>query len=79
MFLKELFSDSGKVSFGRVSSSIALICSCCWVSYVVYKTVAIPELGGVALFIGTLYALSKAGETVKAIKGSNGGTDAGQG
>lgn len=68
-FFRELLSDSGAVSFGRMGALVALAASCLWVSWVVYKTSALPDLGGVALFIGTLYGLSKAGETVQWMKG----------
>lgn len=65
-FLKDLFSESSTASFGRVGAGVALLASIFWVSWVVYKTNAIPDLGGVALFIGTLYGLSKAGSVAQA-------------
>jgi hypothetical protein len=70
-FCKAMFSTEGTVSFGRVGGFLALVCSIAWVSWVVWNTKTIPELGGVALFIGTLYGLSKAGETVQKMKGAD--------
>lgn len=77
MFFKKLFSDSGEVSFSRTASGIAVICSCVWVSYVVYKNIAIPDLSGIALFIGTLYGLGKVSETIQKIKSVNEGGNGG--
>lgn len=69
-FLNDLFSEKGTASFGRVGAFIALIASIVWVSWVVYQEKKIPELGGVALFIGTLYGLSKAGQVVQSFSGN---------
>ena len=70
-FLKDLFSESSTASFGRVGAGVALVSSIGWVSWVVYKSNAIPDLGGVSLFIGTLYGLSKAGSVAQAFGGKN--------
>ena len=67
-FLKD---SSGAYSFGRVGSLIGLLFALTWVTFVVYKKESIPDLGGVSLFIGTLYGLSKAGDTIAAIKGGS--------
>lgn len=75
-FIKDMFSESDKASFGRFGAFIALIASIGWVSWVVYNNKAIPDLGGVSLFIGTLYGLSKAGTVVQSF--SNQGQDTGQ-
>lgn len=69
-WIKNMFSSNSTASFGRVGSLIALLSSIVWVSWVVYNKQAIPDLGGVSLFIGTLYGLSKAGETMTNIKGA---------
>ena len=70
-FLRDLFSESSTASFGRVGAGIALVASIMWISWVVYKSSAIPDLGGVSLFIGTLYGLSAAKSTVKAFSGTS--------
>jgi len=64
-FLQQLFSESGAASFGRVGSFLALGFSCVWVTYIVWRTRALPGLDGLTFFIGTLYGLGKAGETVQ--------------
>ncbi len=68
-FLKQLFSESGEASFSRTGSFLALLLACGWVSYIVWKTHALPSLQGLTLFIGTLYGLGKTGETVQRIAG----------
>ncbi len=66
-FLRQLFSESGEASFGRVASCVALTCSCLWVSYIVWRTRALPGLEGIAVFISSFYGLGKAGETVQRV------------
>jgi hypothetical protein len=65
LFFGQLFSDSGCASFSRVGSCVALVFSCLWVSYIVWKTGALPALDGLTLFIVSLYGLGKAGETMQ--------------
>lgn len=66
-FLKQLFSESGAASFSRVASCIALLSSCAWVTYIVWRTHALPSLEGIAVFISSFYGLGKAGETVQRV------------
>ncbi len=68
-FLKQLFSESGEASFSRTGSFMALALACGWVSYIVWKTHALPNLQGLTMFIGTLYGLGKTGETVQRVMG----------
>lgn len=68
-FLNELFSESGTASFSRVGTFIALLSACAWVSRIVWKAAELPELGGLTVFIATLYGLGKAGETVQRVLG----------
>jgi len=63
-FLTMMFSSSSSVSWGRVGSFLALIFTLVWVSFIVYYERKIPELGGLSLFIVTLYGVSKAGDTI---------------
>lgn len=65
MFIHQLLSDSGQASFSRTGSCLALLCACAWISYIVWTTRALPGLDGLTVFIGTLYGLGKAGETVQ--------------
>jgi hypothetical protein len=69
LFLEQLFSESGIASFSRVGTFVALMCACVWVSRIVWKTSALPGLDGLTFFIGTLYGLGKAGETVAKVLG----------
>ena len=64
-FFQQLFSDSGTSSFSRVGSFLALLFACSWISYIVWKTRALPSFEGVTVFISTLYGLGKMGETVQ--------------
>jgi hypothetical protein len=59
-FWKGVFTDGGSPSFSRVASGVALAFVCGWVTAIVYRTHAIPELNGVCLFIGTLYGTNSA-------------------
>ena len=70
LFLVQLFSDSGNVSFSRMGSFVALVFSCFWVSRIVWKTGALPALDGLTLFIISLYGLGKAGETIQRVVGT---------
>ncbi len=66
-FLHQLFSESGEASFSRLGSFLALLFGCAWVSFIVWKTGALPGLEGLALFIASLYGLGKAGETLQRV------------
>lgn len=68
-FIRQLFSESGEASFSRTGSFVALVLSCIWVTFVVWTTRRLPDLGNPSLFIGTLYGLGKAGETVQKFGG----------
>ena len=46
---------------------LALLFGCAWVSFIVWKTGALPGLEGLALFIASLYGLGKAGETLQRV------------
>ena len=69
-FFRNLFSESGQASFSRVGTSLALLCACGWVSWIVWRTGALPALEGLTIFIASLYGLGKAGETVARVMGS---------
>ena len=66
-FVSHLFSESGEASFSRVGSFLALIFSLGWLTYIVWKTQAIPGLEGLTLFIGSLYGVGKVGETIQRV------------
>jgi hypothetical protein len=69
-FLQQLFSESGEASFSRVGACVALFFGCGWVSYLVWRTHALPSLEGLTFFIASLYGLGKAGETLQRVWGS---------
>ncbi len=71
-YLRQLFSESGEASFSRVGSFLALVCSCSWVTYIVWRTRSLPALDGPTVFIAGLYGLGKAGETVQRVLGGKG-------
>lgn len=60
-FMAGVFSDDGQPSFSRVGAGIALAFACGWITSVVLHNHALPDFGGVALFIGTLYGVNQAG------------------
>jgi len=69
-FLQELFSESGQASFARLGAFIALTFACGWITYLVLRTHILPSLEGLTLFIGALYGLGKANETLQRLFGS---------
>ena len=58
-FLRELFSETPGVSYGRVGSAVLLMAGVLWVSFLVWTTKQLPDLSGLALLIGTPFGLSK--------------------
>jgi hypothetical protein len=70
-FIKQLFSESSGASFSRVGSFLALISSLGWLSYIVWETRAVPSLEGLTIFICSLYALGKTGETIQRVMGGS--------
>ena len=63
--IAKLFSDSNEVSFGRVAAALSLLFTCGWVTYLVVRNSALPDLTSTAVFIAAPYGLSKAGETIQ--------------
>jgi hypothetical protein len=61
VFIKEAFSeDNGKASFSRISTFIILVFELGWITFVTLSKGTIPDLGGPALFLVTLYGANKA-------------------
>lgn len=58
-FFKKAFSDGEQPSSGRLIMGIFAIAAVVWISYIVYKTGAIPELGGLTFFVGAPFIISK--------------------
>jgi hypothetical protein len=73
-FIREVFSENGTGSFARVIQGFIVLMTCGWVSYVVVRTRAIPDLGGPSLFVGTgaaHYGIGKMAGIVDAFKGKS--------
>lgn len=74
-FLQSVFSeDDGQGSYSRVASGAIVVATLAWVSHVVWKTGALPDLTGPATFIclaaGSHYGINKASDIISAFKGN---------
>ena len=71
-FLREVFSDDGQGSFSRVSEGVIVLAVVSWVSFVVWKNHAIPDLTGPTMFLSTsataLYGIGKIAGAFQAAK-----------
>ncbi len=72
-FIRSTFSEeNGNGSTARVCIFMVITFSLSWVSYIVFKTGVLPELGGLALFDGSLisalYFPNKAASVWKNLK-----------
>lgn len=72
-WIKECFSDNGTVSYSRCGSGAITLACLVWVSYVVLRTRALPDMQGVSLFlstgVGVHYGSNKLQGIVGALKG----------
>jgi hypothetical protein len=60
-FAKSAFSESdGKASFTRIATAGLIAFALVWVTRLVWINHALPDFGGLTIFIGTLYGLNKA-------------------
>jgi hypothetical protein len=67
-----VFSESdGTPSLSRVATAILVAFAMGWVTNIVWKTHALPDFAGLALFVGTLYGLNKSADFLTAWKGNN--------
>lgn len=60
-FWQRVFSDGGQPSFSRIATGLIVAFSCGWVTKLVWHNYSLPDFAGLALFIGTLYGINKAG------------------
>ena len=71
-FFREVFSEDGQGSFSRVAQGSIVLGVIVWVTYLVLKNHALPDLGGPSLFIGTgaagHYGINKASDIIAAFK-----------
>lgn len=74
-FLKSVFSEDGQGSYSRFASGAIVFSTLGWITYLVIKHGALPDLSGPALFIGAgsaVYGVNKAEAIVGALKGNGG-------
>ena len=62
---REVHSENGTLSWGRVAASFSFVATVVWVSKVVFQTHAIPDLAGPSLFTVGPYAAAKASSAVQ--------------
>lgn len=76
-FTREVFSEDGQGSFSRVTQGVIVAAVLGWITYLVHKNGAMPDLGGPSVFIGTAgaahYGLNKATDIITALKGNGNG------
>jgi hypothetical protein len=72
-FLREVFSESGEGSYSRCAAGAIVVATITWVSYVVFRTKAIPDLTGPLSFmssgVAVHYGTNKAADIIAAFKG----------
>ena len=63
-FIKEALSDNGVASFASMMCATVILNALLWINYLVVKNSALPDLGGITLFVtgivGILYGIKKA-------------------
>lgn len=81
-FFRGLYSErDGTPSSARWHTGIVIWFACAWVSYLVWKTLKLPDFAGIALFVGTVAGLTYGANqlaakfTDKAGKADSGGAD----
>jgi hypothetical protein len=50
-FIKSAFSENGEGSYSRIASGVIVLATLGWVSHVVFKTHALPDLTGALAFM----------------------------
>jgi hypothetical protein len=72
-FVKSVFSEGGEGSYSRVAGGVLIGFTCGWITYLVIKNHAMPDLTGPAWFVtaasGGLYGLNKGADFISAFKG----------
>lgn len=71
-WVKGIFSESdGKASFTRIATAFLIAAAIVWVTRLVWVNHALPDFGGLTLFISTLYGLNQAKSVASSITGNN--------
>ena len=79
---KEALSEDGVGSYSRYCGAACVSAAILWVSYLVFKNHALPDLGGVSTFIASgnaAYAANQAKKIAAAMKGVQNTDPAAQG
>lgn len=73
-FIKNVFSDDGTPSYGRFGAGVVLFSTVAWITYLVVKNHAMPDMAGPSTFlttgVGVHYGAAKAQGIVDALKGN---------
>lgn len=76
---KEALTENGRGSYSRLTGASIVFCTLGWVTYLVIRTQALPDLAGATAFVsigaGTHYAINQVKSVASAIKG-NGSSNA---
>jgi len=73
-FIREVFSEDGQGSFSRVIQGFIVLATCGWVTHVVARTHAIPDLTSPSMFIGAgslHYVANKVPDMLSAFRGKD--------
>lgn len=74
-FVRSVFSEDGQGSYSRCAAGAIVIATIAWITHVVWKTGALPELTGPAAFVttcaGSHYLINKGADLISAVKGTN--------
>ena len=68
-FWKGVFSDGDAPSFSRCGTGVLVSAAVTWVTYIVFKTTSLPDLGGLSLFVVVLYGANVTASAARAIAG----------
>jgi hypothetical protein len=64
-WLKSIFSETdGKGSLSRVATALIIVAAIVWVTRLVWHNHALPDFGGLTIFIGAIYGLNLARSAV---------------
>jgi hypothetical protein len=73
-FLKSVLSEDGQGSYSRTASLIIVISTVAWITFLVVKNHAMPDMAGPASFlttgVGIHYGTNKASDIIASWKGT---------
>jgi hypothetical protein len=75
--LKEALTENGKGSYSRFTGAAIVFATLGWITYLVIRNKALPDLGGATMFIsvgaGTHYAINQVKAVAQAMRGNGEG------